>query len=59
MQYQALIHYKNDEETVCPVREDFWEALSDLSGIIKELLNSEDSFNPEDVQFVQVQSVEN
>lgn len=58
MRYQAIIHYKNDEEDQGPILEDFFEALENLAGIVNNAVISEDGFDPEDVQFAQVNVLE-
>lgn len=54
MRYQAVLHYKNDEEVEGPIREDFFEALSDLGTLVTNEVTSNDGFDPEDLQFAQV-----
>lgn len=58
MRYQAIIHYKDDEEAQGPILEDFFEALKNLADIVNNAVISEDGFNSEDVQFAQVQVLE-
>lgn len=57
MRFQAVIHYKNDEEDQSPIVESFYEAFRQLTLMI-EVNSANDGFNPEDVQFAQVQTLE-
>lgn len=58
MRYQTVLLYKNDREVEGPIREDFFEALDDLYVLVNNAVTSEDGFDPEDVQFAQVETLE-
>jgi len=57
MSYRAMIHYKNDEEVYGDEFEDFWEALDDLRELLNKEVTSEEGFDPEDVEYIQVEHV--